>query len=682
MTQIAPTKLAEDWQAANQYALNAALQIVRAHLTQWAARNTASSDSSASEQATAETHGKLYLEAAAVMERPPVLESLCTLFNLSLFERNVLLLCAGMELDGSFATLCAHAHGDEQRTYPTFGLALAALPNAHWSALTPAAPLRRWRLIEWVKQNGLVSAPLTTAPLRIDERVLHYLTGLSPLDERVAKLVAPVRTTAPLTIAQQESAASIAAAWMQAAGKGALPLIELQGADEATARSVAAVAARHLGLKLFVLPGHRLPAQRADVQAFARDWEREAAFSNAALLLNTSVDDSVEPERAGLLNDFIEQSPGALLVYGYSTHALTERAVLRVALPSPSVSEQRAAWQNALGETAASLNGELDQLSTEFRLSVPAIHAAVAETRITNAEPALNGLREACRRQTRHRLESLAQRIEPVAGWGALVLPEAQQDILRTIEIHVRQRARVYEQWGFATQGARGLGISALFAGVSGTGKTLAAEVLAHELRLDLYRIDLAAIVSKYIGETEKNLRRIFDAAEAGGVILFFDEADALFGKRSEVKDSHDRYANIEVSYLLQRMESYRGLSILTTNQKTALDTAFLRRIRFVVEFPFPDAEQRAQIWRRVFPAAAPLNGVDFEKLAQLNIAGGNIRNIAVNAAFLAAEDEAKVEMGYLFRAAQCEYEKIGRMVTEIEGSEWNGFADSKRRSE
>ena len=199
--------------------------------------------------------------------------------------------------------------------------------------------------------------------------------------------------------------------------------------------------------------------------------------------------------------------------------------------------------------------------------------------------------------------------------------------------------------WGFAAKGARGLGISALFAGESGTGKTMAAEVLANELHLDLYRIDLAAVVSKYIGETEKNLKRVFDAAEDSGAILLFDEADALFGKRSEVKDSHDRYANIEVSYLLQRMEAYRGLAILTTNLKNALDTAFLRRLRFVVQFPFPDARQRELIWRGIFPAATPLDGVDCAKLARLNVAGGNIRNIAMNAAFLAAEAGSPVAM-------------------------------------
>src|SRR6185312_5093877 len=214
-----------------------------------------------------------------------------------------------------------------------------------------------------------------------------------------------------------------------------------------------------------------------------------------------------------------------------------------------------------------------------------------------------------CRSLSRPKLEDLAQRIVPCATWDDLILPELQKQTLRQLAAQVRHRMRVYETWGFAAKGRRGLGVSALFTGLSGTGKTMAAEVLARELRLDLYRIDLSAVVSKYIGETEKNLKVVFDAAEEGGVVLLFDEADALFGKRSEVRDSHDRYANIEVSYLLQRMEAYRGLAILTTNMRDALDSAFLRRLRFVVSFPFPDADGRAEIWRRVFPPELPTEG-------------------------------------------------------------------------
>ena len=285
--------------------------------------------------------------------------------------------------------------------------------------------------------------------------------------------------------------------------------------------------------------------------------------------------------------------------------------------------------------------------------------------------PQPDDLWNACRSQARPRLDNLAQRIVPAATWDDLVLPELQKTMLRQLAAQVRHRMTVYERWGFAQKGRRGLGVSALFTGTSGTGKTMAAEVLAAELRLDLYRVDLSAVISKYIGETEKNLKQVFDAAEEGGVLLLFDEADALFGKRSEVRDSHDRYANIEVGYLLQRIEAYQGLAILTTNLKSALDTAFQRRLRFTVAFPFPDAALREAIWRRVFPEATPQDNLDHKKLARLNVTGGNIRNVALNAAFLAAEAGTPVQMGHLVEAARLEVVKIERPLSDAEIRGW-----------
>jgi SpoVK/Ycf46/Vps4 family AAA+-type ATPase len=265
----------------------------------------------------------------------------------------------------------------------------------------------------------------------------------------------------------------------------------------------------------------------------------------------------------------------------------------------------------------------------------------------------------------------MAERIIPRATWDDLVLPEQQLETLHQLVSQSRHRLTVYERWGFASKEGRGLGLCALFSGPSGTGKTLAAQVLASELKLDLYRIDLSAVVSKYIGETEKNLKQVFDAAECGGVILLFDEADALFGKRAEVKDSHDRYANIEVSYLLQRMESFQGLAILTTNFKASLDKAFQRRLRFTVEFPFPDATHRQAIWQRVFPAQTPTRALRQERLAALNVSGGNIRNIAMNAAFLAAASSEPVGMGHILKAAQMEAVKIERPIADKEVRGW-----------
>lgn len=271
----------------------------------------------------------------------------------------------------------------------------------------------------------------------------------------------------------------------------------------------------------------------------------------------------------------------------------------------------------------------------------------------------------------RLRLDDLAQRIDSTLSYSDLVLPEEQLAILKQVAMQRRQRSKVYDTWGFAEKSTRGLGLTVLFHGPSGTGKTMAAEVLANDLGLTLYRVDLSQVVNKYIGETEKNLRRIFDAAEADHVVLLFDEADALFGKRSEVKDSRDRYANLEVSYLLSRMESFQGLSILTSNLKNALDHAFLRRLRFVVEFPFPSTSLREEIWRRTFPPRMPVGQVDYARLAQLKVTGGTIRNIVLNAAFLAADADEPIAMPHLLQSARSEYSKLERPLTEVELGGW-----------
>ncbi len=437
-------------------------------------------------------------------------------------------------------------------------------------------------------------------------------------------------------------------------------------------------------MTLCVMSAHAVPTAPGELEALVRLWEREAALNASALVLDCDEIDATDAARERAVAQFIERTGGALFILSRERRTIRFRTAFTFDVVKPDAGEQRAIWQRSLADAFPNLNGEVEQLVSHFSLGVQGIHAASAEAlgrlSLMRAGPSAAQasveelaplLWDVCRVQARPRLDDLAQRIEPVAAWDDLVLPGAQKRILHEIAAHVRQRATVYEAWGFAAKGARGLGISALFAGASGTGKTMAAEVLAGDLKLDLYRIDLSSVVSKYIGETEKNLRRVFDAAEEGGAILLFDEADALFGKRSEVKDSHDRYANIEVSYLLQRMEAYRGLAILTTNMRNALDTAFLRRIRFVCPFPFPDAAHRAEIWRRIFPASAPVEQLNVDKLARLNVAGGNIRNIALNAAFLAADAGESVRMAHLARAARGECAKIEKPVTDAELGGW-----------
>jgi len=663
---------ARDWHTANQRYLMAALDEVRQALERQAARRQG--DCPASLAPGRDEVEEATEQLAEAMRAPPALEALCRLFDLSPFERRVLLLCAGVALDGSLPSLCAAAQGDPRRPYPTFGLALTVLPGAHWDAMSPAGALRSWRLIE-LESDGPASQAVTERRLVIDERVLHYLTGVAHLDERLMGFVTPVRIPRELLPSHQALAERLAATWTRAAEKRPLPVVQLCGDQEASQRAIAAAAAAMVGLNVYVMPTSGLPSDPRELQALMRLWEREAALSGNALLVECDEIDAGEGNREAALARLLESADTALMVVSRERRTIRHRASIALEVERPTTAEQKMLWEKELGTAANSLDGELESLVAQFSLSGPMIQAVCAGAlgRAEEDEPGDLGraLWDVARVQARPRLDSLAQRIRPVATWNDLVLPEMQKGMLREIGMHVRQRLTVYETWGFAAKSSRGLGISALFAGASGTGKTMAAEVLAKELQLDLYMIDLSQVVSKYIGETEKNLRRVFDAAEMGGAILLFDEADALFGKRSEVKDSHDRYANIEISYLLQRMEGYRGLAILTTNMKSALDTAFLRRIRFVVPFPFPNAAQRAQIWRGIFPSEVPTEGLDVEKLARLNVAGGSIRNIALHAAFLAADDGEAVRMDHLLRAARTEYGKLEKPLIEAEIRDW-----------
>ncbi len=648
------------WIEANQRHLSAAVAAVRVALERQIARVKG--------ELAGAPDGVAPLPDAAtgVRSSPPALDLLCAAFGLSPFERDVLVLCAAMDLDGAIAGRCALAAGDATRAYPTFGLALAALPEPHWSALTPDAPLRRWRLIE----VGSGSA-LTLSPLRVDERILHYLAGVPHLDARLTDLIVPLTAREALVPSHRAIVQRIATAWQ---GDTAAPLMQLCGVEAASKRAIAAATCAAAGLRPYLLPAELLPTAPNELHLMLELWARETRLGGAALVLACEEADLGDAARRGAVVRLVERLAGPAIVTSRDRLPLPQRPALVEEVRKPERDEQRVLWHAALGATAIALNGQVDGLVTQFSLGATAIRnvgiAALGQRDVDAGGAALGQrLWDACRIQTRPQLDDLAERIESVAGWDDLVLPELQRRTLREIAAHLRQRATVYETWGFAGKGARGLGISALFAGASGTGKTMAAEVLARELRLDLYRIDLSSVVSKYIGETEKNLHRIFDMADEGGTILLFDEADALFGKRSEVKDSHDRYANIEVSYLLQRIETYRGLAILTTNLKSALDTAFLRRIRFVVSFPFPDSAQRAEIWRHVFPSATPTVGLEPQRLAQLNVAGGNIRNIALNAAFLAADEGEPVMMRHVLAAARSEYAKLEKALTGVEAA-------------
>ncbi|MFI9381965.1 ATP-binding protein [Kutzneria sp. NPDC052558] len=580
----------------------------------------------------------------AVDDGDSALTTVCACFGLTPFERDLLVLTAAVEIEPTAA---------DRFGSPTFSLALATLREPHWSALTPDGPLRRWSLID-VADTG----SLTTARLRIDERILHFLAGAPGLDPRLRGIVQRAPRPDDLPASQVAVADQVAAAWRG----GGSPHVDLVGGDRQTRWETAALAAQ--GLDLYTMDGHDVPSDPAERDALCRLWEREAVLLPAALAIE------FDGERRHALDSFVARLNVPVVVS--SDDAVTGlRPQFTVAAPTQH--EQRELWSKALNGVATVADGELKRLVAQFSLPAHVIRRAGETVRRSGAagEDAADLAWRAGLTEARTALEELGRRIEPRATPEDLVLPDAQLSTLDEIVAHVRRRGTVYQDWGFESVLRRGLGVTALFAGGSGTGKTLAAEVIAGRLGLDLFVIDLSQVVSKYIGETEKNLRRVFDAAERGGSVLLFDEADALFGKRSEVRDSHDRYANLEVSYLLMRMESYRGLAVLTTNMKKALDSAFLRRIRFVVDFPFPTVVERAQIWRRVIPSATPVERIDVDRLAQLTVAGGSIRNIALSAAFLAADEQAPLRMSHLLAASRTEYLKLERSLSSGEVDGW-----------
>ncbi|MCW5581783.1 MAG: ATP-binding protein [Luteimonas sp.] len=498
--------------------------------------------------------------------------------------------------------------------------------------------------------------------MRIDERMLHYLSGVAAIDERLDGIAEPMQAPAdesdvPRWAAQVASLFAAGADCVQLQGAGTPP-----GREEVL--QLLAAGARS-GLWIAALPED--PAALAQT---LRLVDREAALMPALVVLDLRTSgtrlDHVQP---------LLRSPLLVLAQADAGRAVLPDVRCRiVSLPAATpesraedlarraqrcgallpVESLQAAVADACEQFAPGRRGALDDAARQLAdaMDPESVH-----------QIAWTALRE----HSREGLDQLAQRIDSTTTLDDLVLPAAQASLLANIGRQLQHRRRVYRDWGFAGRGARGLGIAALFAGESGTGKTMAAEIIGHSLGLDVYKVDLSAVVNKYIGETEKNLERIFSEAQGSDAVLFFDEADALFGKRSEVKDAHDRYANIETAYLLQRTEEYNGLVILATNLKKNMDEAFIRRLHFTVEFPFPEEAERLEIWRRTFPPEVPrLDDIDLPFLARkLRVTGGNIRNIILTAAFLAAEDGAPLGMRHLIRAAGHEYQKMGKLVVE-----------------
>jgi hypothetical protein len=609
----------------------------------------------------------------------PSLESLARLFGLNSLERDLLMLCFAIDEDPAFAVLAAYVQDNVNARHATMALLSSVLcqkredKGAARGAWLSSSPLRQFRLL--TSGDGETTAALALQAIRIDERISDYMRGINRLDERVVHLLRQALPE-PIVGAHRELVNQLCR-WAESAAGLPWHPFHLTGPPGAGKQAVAREFCARVGIQLYTLDARRLPLPDAERHELMHLMERETALSRIAIYVDVTDLDLADRLTASAARDWLEHVGGILFV-GARERYQFRRQVTHIPVAKLDAAAQAQLWRTSLEGMTNSVDGQIDALVQQFDMGPGAIPNAVASAaaRAHRREGDFlllaDDLWQTCREQVGWQLGGLAQRLLPCYTWEDIVVSDDVMRQLREIADQVATRSQVYDRWGFGARLPRGRGISALFSGPSGTGKTMAAEILANALQLDLYRVDLAGVVSKYIGETEKNLRNVFDAAEASGAILFFDEADALFGKRTEVKDSHDRYANIEVNYLLQRMEDYRGLAILCTNRRSALDRAFLRRLRFLVEFPFPDVEKRRLIWSKVFPAETPVLGLDTDELSRLEITGGNIRNIALNAAFLAAGERASVQMTHLLQAARREYAKIDKLLTEAEfGSQY-----------
>ena len=604
-----------------------------------------------------------------------VIRSLCDTLGLDRFERDLLILAAAVELDGRIASLCEVAHGNPQLNHPTLSLALTTFAGARWDAVAPEGALRRYRLVDF--DAGPVAS---VARLKADPRVVFGLLGIQDLDPRLRMRVQEVGEPAAGRLSGTQTAVRDAAVGAVRAGvaRRSVPVIQLLGDDMRAGLSVARSACAALELRGERVPSDVLPADVKELEELISLWRRESILSRRALVLDLYSVRSEDRSLQAAINRILSELDSVIIIVSQDRWTGSYRSSAVYDVGRPTAGEQMALWRDVLGaplpvpSEAYGTEDGVEVLTASFDLDGRSIQAAVLQgAGMRKGQLDFDACWEACRVHARASLSELAQRVESKADWGDLVLPPSALALLAEVEAQVRNRLTVYGRWGLGGRTGRGTGIAVMFSGPSGVGKTLAAEVLANRLKLDLWRIDLSAVVSKYIGETQKNLRRVFDAAEGGGAVLLFDEADSLFSKRTQVKDHHDRHANMEVGYLLQRMEAYRGLAILTTNMKSSIDGAFVRRLRYLIEFPFPDQPAREEIWRRVLPKTVPTEGVDPVLLSQLHVTGALIRSIAINAAFRAADGGSPLSMSHMLAATRRQYQMLGQPLSDLEIDGW-----------
>ncbi len=640
-------------------------------------------------EARAVRHVEALVETAQNKKQPLCLLHLATAFGLDRFEQDMLLICLAPTLDLRYERLYGYLQDDVTRKRPTVNLVLDLLGEIGPDRLlrlayfADEASLFKYQLLERTVESGSGSAPLLSQVLHVDEAIVAWLLGryqphadlgsyanlLQPSPDQAAEL---------LTDEIQASLIRIAAA-------DEFPLVAFLGADQAGQMAAAQFLAAQVERSLLAVDLAAVTkAETAPLDA-VRLALRDARLTGAMPYLFGW--DACLTQNGRLPAELLAELcsyPDLVLVAGrtrWQAEGLDRsRPLFWLKFPTPSYAQRLALWHHYLTRWMPEFDPEsgspeealtLPVLAGQFALTTAQIRDAVISARDMaiqeKASLQIQDLFAAARAYSNPRLATLARKILPRYTWDDIILPNDQLAILHEIVATVRGRPVVLEAWGVGEKLASSAGVTVLFAGPPGTGKTMAAEVIAGELGLDLYKIDLSTVVSKYIGETEKNLEKIFNEAASSNAILFFDEADALFGKRSEVTDSHDRYANIEISYLLQRMEAYDGVTILATNLRANLDEAFTRRLQFAVDFPFPEEADRLRIWQTLFPPDVPRDpDLDFDFMARrFKLAGGNIRNVIVSAAYLAAADGGQVTMVHLLHGTRREMQKMGRLVGE-----------------
>jgi ATP-dependent 26S proteasome regulatory subunit len=618
--------------------------------------------------------------------------SLVERFHLSHLDIQIILTCLATELDLRYERMFAYLQDDVSKKRPTVDLVLNLWCSSFEAKtlsrdrFTPHAPLMLYQLVALIEDPSYPKSPLLSRALKLDDRLVSYLLDKEEVDERVAPFISLVTPSLDLfdLVLPAEMTGRLKLLFEQKREQRNSPNVYFQGAYGVGRRSTADALCRIAGCNLLIVDGaYILKSGTDNLISIIRLITREATIQNAAIYWNgfdTLLVDEHYSSRKALLKHLMEWG-GIVFLSGETAWEVGEmpgHPYTRFEFPRPLYSSRLRLWQMELPEAGAA---DSAVLANHFRFTGGQIRDAASIARhlmrqqeVPGTALPMSSLLDVCRLQSNRRLSTVSTHIKPRYTFADIVLPADKMRQLKEIRNAVESRSIVHDEWGFGAKFSLGKGIGLLFAGPSGTGKTMAAEILGHELGLDLYKIDLASVVSKYIGETEKNLSRIFAEAETSNAILFFDEADALFGKRGEVREAHDRYANIEINYLLQRIEEYEGVIILASNLRKNMDEAFVRRIHATIEFPFPKVEDRLRIWQNVWPAKTPREDLDLEFMARkFELTGGNIRNIALASAFMGAENGGCVRMQHLIRATWQEYQKMGKVVME---GEFGKYAD------